>query len=407
MGKQRRKRGNYAERKNKDGSVSRFSIPTVKGKPKWVKIPNLPEYEGKRGARRHLEWCRKEYGHDWTTETFAQAATAHLEFIKGGTFGTYRVREQAIRIHLNPHFGRRRIAEIKRLDVQEFIRDKTATLSARYVRLNLVATLRAILQIYVADDRLPRNAASGSPAFSYPPEKKAPKKLDGTITTKLSSDGRTLIDGGRALTSEEVTLLLTHSSPQHWAILLTLVYTGMRLGEVLAMQWAYLTERKGGSGTYAVMYNLDKRGELAEVKTSSSRAEIALSSVVVEALREQKAKVAQAKLLAGKGWTDLDLVFPRMGNCQHWGNPQCPGNIRDGLGRAARRAGIGHVRPHDLRHTCASLLIAQDINIKQVSSHLRHSSVGITLDIYGHLYPADRNKVVEAMDRVLGVAENG
>ena len=371
-----------------------------------MKIPNLPEYEGKRGARRHLDWCREEYGGDWTTETFAQAAAAHLEFIKDGTYGTYRVREQAIRIHLNPHFGRRRIAEIKRLDVQEFIRDRTTTLSARYVRLNLVATLRAILQIYVADDRLPRNAASGSPAFQYPPAKKAPKKLDGTITTKVSADGRTLIDGGRALTSEEVTLLLTHSSAQHWALLLTLVYTGMRLGEVLAMQWRYLSERKGGGGTYAVEYNLDKRGELDEVKTRSSRAEIALSAVVVEALREQRAKVAQAKLLAGKDWTDLDLVFPRMGNCQHWGNPQCPNNTRKALGRAAHRAGIGHVRPHDLRHTCASLLIAQDINIKQVSSHLRHSSVGVTLDTYGHLYPADRDKVVDAMDRVLGVAEN-
>ena len=407
MGKQRRKRNNYAERKNKDGSVSRFSIPTIKGKPKWVKIPNLPEYEGKRGARRHLDWCREEYGGDWTTETFAQAAAAHLEFIKDGTFGTYRVREQAIRIHLNPHFGRKRIAEIKRLDVQEFIRDKTATLSARYVRLNLVATLRAILQIYVADDRLPRNAASGSPAFQYPPAKKAPKKLDGTITTKVSADGRTLIDGGRALTSEEVTLLLTHSSAQYWALLLTLVYTGMRLGEVLAMQWRYLSERKGGGGTYAVEYNLDKRGKLDAVKTTSSRAEIALSAVVIEALREQRAKVARAKLLAGNDWTDLDLVFPRMGNCQHWGNPQCPNNTRKALGRAAHRAGIGHVRPHDLRHTCASLLIAQDINIKQVSSHLRHSSVGVTLDTYGHLYPADRDKVVDAMDRVLGVAENG
>ena len=60
MGKQRRKKGTYAERKNKDGTVSRFSIPTISGKPKWVKIPNLAEYEGKRGARRLLEWCRKE-----------------------------------------------------------------------------------------------------------------------------------------------------------------------------------------------------------------------------------------------------------------------------------------------------------------------------------------------------------
>ena len=108
MGKQRRKRGNYAERKNKDGSISRFSIPTIKGKPKWVKIPNLPEYEGKRGARRHLEWCRDEYGGDWATETFAQSAAAHLRFIEGGTYGTYRVREQAIRLHLDPHFGRKR-----------------------------------------------------------------------------------------------------------------------------------------------------------------------------------------------------------------------------------------------------------------------------------------------------------
>ena len=50
MGKQRRKRGNYAERKNKDGSISRFSIPTIKGKPKWVKIPNVPHTEGRQGG---------------------------------------------------------------------------------------------------------------------------------------------------------------------------------------------------------------------------------------------------------------------------------------------------------------------------------------------------------------------
>ena len=101
MDKQRRKKGNYAERKNKDGTVSRFSIPTIRGKPKWVKIPNLTKYDGKRGARLHLEWCRKEYGGDWATETFAQSAAAHLEFIKDGKYGTYRIREQAIRLHLD------------------------------------------------------------------------------------------------------------------------------------------------------------------------------------------------------------------------------------------------------------------------------------------------------------------
>ena len=407
MGKQRRKKGNYAERKNKDGSVSRFSIPTINGKPKWVKIPNLAEYDGKRGARRHLEWCRDEYGGDWATETFAQSAAAHLRFIEGGTYGTYRVREQAIRLHLDPHFGRKRIAEIKRADVQDFIRIKTTTLSSGYVRLNLVATLRAILQPYVADDRLPRNAASGSPAFQFPPSSKAPKKLNGSITTKQSADGRTLVDGGRALTRDEVALLLTHSSPQHWTLFLTMVYTGMRLGEALAMQWKHFTEGDDGVGLYAVESNVDKRNQLSEVKTRSSRAEIALSAVVVQALSEQRAIVAAAKLRAGKDWTDHDLIFPRQGRCLHWGLPQSQGPPRKALGRAARRAGIGHIRPHDLRHTCASLLIAEGLNIKQVSSHLRHSSVGVTLDTYGHLYPGDRNEVAHAMDRVLGIAKNG
>ena len=407
MGKQRRKKGNYAERKNKNGTVSRFSIPTISGKPKWVKIPNLAEYEGKRGARRHLEWCRDEYGGDWATETFAQSAAAHLRFIESGTFGTYRVREQAIRLHLDPHFGRKRIAEIKRADVQDFIRIKTTTLSSGYVRLNLVATLRAILQPYVADDRLPRNAASGSPAFQFPPSSKAPKKLNGSITTKQSADGRTLVDGGRALTRDEVALLLTHSSPQHWTLFLTMVYTGMRLGEALAMQWRHFTEGDDGVGLYAVESNVDKRGQLSEVKTRSSRAEIALSSVVVQALSEQRAIVAAAKLRAGKDWIDHDLIFPRHGRCLHWGLPQSQGPPRKALGRASRRAGIGHIRPHDLRHTCASLLIAEGLNIKQVSSHLRHSSVGVTLDTYGHLYPGDRNEVAHAMDRVLGIAKNG
>ena len=407
MGKQRRKKGNYAERKNKDGSVSRYSIPTIRGKPKWVKIPNLAEYDGKRGARRHLEWCRDEYGGDWATETFAQSAAAHLRFIEGGTYGTYRVREQAIRLHLDPHFGRKRIAEIKRADVQDFIRIKTTTLSSGYVRLNLVATLRAILQPYVADDRLPRNAASGSPAFQFPPSSKAPKKLNGSITTKQSADGRTLVDGGRALTRDEVALLLTHSSPQHWTLFLTMVYTGMRLGEALAMQWCHFTEGDDGVGLYAVESNVDKRNQLSEVKTRSSRAEIALSAVVVQALSEQRAIGAAAKLRAGKDWTDHDLIFPRQGRCLHWGLPQSQGPPRKALGRAARRAGIGHIRPHDLRHTCASLLIAEGLNIKQVSSHLRHSSVGVTLDTYGHLYPGDRNEVAHAMDRVLGIAKNG
>ena len=110
----------------------------------------------------------------------------------------------------------------------------------------------------------------------------------------------------------------------------------------------------------------------------------------------------------GQGLARPRSHIPSHGQLQALGHAAIPSHCRQlSVSSRARRAGIGHVRPHDLRHTCASLLISQDVNIKQVSSHLRHSSVSITMDTYGHLYPADRSKIVDTMDRVLGVAANG
>ena len=167
--------------------------------------------------------------------------------------------------------------------------------------------------MYVADERLPRNVGSGSPAFSYPPLKISPKKLNGTITTKVSSNGRVLVDGGRALTSDEVTLLLTHSLPQHWATILTFIYTGMRIGEVLAMQWKYLTEGDDALGLYAVELNLDKQGNLDGVKTASSRAELALSSVVVKEQRSLSRNSSRAKIGTTSIWYSRAWATAKIG----------------------------------------------------------------------------------------------
>jgi integrase len=69
---------------------------------------------------------------------------------------------------------------------------------------------------------------------------------------------------------------------------------------------------------------------------------------------------------------------------------------------ALDRAGIPRsVRIHDLRHTCASLLIAQGAHPKAIQQHLGHSTISVTLDRYGHLFPDEQDRVADALDTVM------
>jgi integrase len=67
---------------------------------------------------------------------------------------------------------------------------------------------------------------------------------------------------------------------------------------------------------------------------------------------------------------------------------------------ALELAGIEHLRVQDLRHTCAPLLIATEANPKAVQAHLGHSSIQMTFDRYGHLFPSDQEALAARMDEV-------
>lgn len=106
---------------------------------------------------------------------------------------------------------------------------------------------------------------------------------------------------------------------------------------------------------------------------------------------------AKAQLRAAK-WTEMDLIFP---NAE--GVARCHSAVRKALATTLHLAGIDHFRVHDLRHTAASLLIAEKVDIKSVSGLLRHASVKITYDKYGHLYPEQEDRAVEALERAIAI----
>ena len=165
------------------------------------------------------------------------------------------------------------------------------------------------------------------------------------------------------------------------------------------MQWRYLDTQKK---IYNVERNLNLRGQLGTPKTASSRAQVTLSDHICRGLEQHRAEQS-AERLRTPTWINQDLIFPSSGPYSlHPGAPRTHGTFAQALTKAAIRAGIPRVTPHDLRHTCATLLIQKHrANIKEVSIHLRHANPAITQGIYGHLYPDDLAALGQAMDRLL------
>ena len=382
--RKRKARENYAERKNKDGSVSRFTIPTVNGKSVWRRIPDTPEYAGKRGARRYHDEVKAELLRDGSQETLDAVAAQWLKLRRGLKASTLTSYEVALRLHVLPRFGSCLVQDIKSKDIQQWVAEMVPErVSARYTQLVIVNVLRLVLEQAVMDETIQRNPARFRLQYPVDPNAQSSK--------------------AKALTVDEVRKLLQHTPTDYWTMFSVAIWTGLRIGELLAMQWKYLDL---DAATYRVERTLAQKQKLTTPKTKSSRNTIQLSSYVCKLLESHRAGQAALRLKV-EDWIDRDLIFPisKPVRTKAPGRPHSFTTVSGALARAAKRAGIGHVKPHDLRHTCASLLISQNVNIKQISRQMRHANTSITWDTYGHLYPEDQTTVAETMDKLFGVGK--
>jgi len=129
-------------------------------------------------------------------------------------------------------------------------------------------------------------------------------------------------------------------------------------------------------------------GELVPLKTKAARRNVDLSAKAAALIRRQ---------LFARTPNQLGLVFPSSG-----GRILNDDNFRHRIfAPAVRRSGLGPVRFHDLRHTYAALMVAAGAHPKYLQAQMGHSSIRVSLDLYGHLFPDANRSVLAELDRLV------
>jgi integrase len=173
---------------------------------------------------------------------------------------------------------------------------------------------------------------------------------------------------------------------------------GLRQGEALGLSWEDVDFEYRRLFVRHGLQRVDGELRLVEPKTRQSRRTVAMPTVVIDALLHHKAGQSQERLLAGTRWRETGLVFTST-----IGTPIEVGNLRRSFRRLLDKACLPRMRFHDLRHSCASLLLVQGVSARVVMETLGHANISITMDTYTHVMPELQRQAADAMDRLLSL----
>ncbi len=312
----------------------------------------------------------------WTVAEFAEHWLRHVVAprLRPATLSSYR---ETLRLHILPTLGRVRVHELRPAQVRKLLADKTAAgLSPRSVQI-IHGTLRTMLAEAVREELVVRNVAS---IVRPPPVAHVEVK---------------------PWSAEEASRFLAASSGHRLHALFAVgVALGLRRGELLALHWSDVDLDAGLIHVRRTVQRLPQIGLVhGPPKTSRSRRTVPLPASSGDVLRAHRARQAAERLAAGPAWVDSGLVFTSTA-----GTVIEPRNLSRLFDELTAQAGVRRIRFHDLRHTCASLLLAQEVPARVVMDVLGHSQIAITMNLYSHVMPTALREAADAIDRALGEA---
>ena len=181
-------------------------------------------------------------------------------------------------------------------------------------------------------------------------------------------------------------------------IYLTMLFTGMRRGEICGLTWDCVDLERGTILINKQLQNVQGQpGEYRLVSTKNNKGRtITAAASVVQLLRKHRTQQIQDRLIAGPLWEDNGFVF-----CNELGGHLSPNTIYHNYKRIVASIGLPDARLHDLRHSYAVAALRAGDDIKTVQGNLGHHAAAFTLDVYGHVTEEMKQASADRMEQYI------
>jgi integrase len=279
---------------------------------------------------------------------------------------TYERYEQQIRLYINPCLGGVKLTKLTPFHVEQLYASMERNGKSGIARQKVGKTLRQALRHAVNVGFIPSSPAEKVP---LPKGKKAEMRI---------------------YDADQVRRFLNAAkSDRLYAMYVVALDSGMRQGELFALQWSDIDFKSSSVSVQRSLENVGDQLSVKETKSAKGRRRIELSEFTIRTLQEHQKRMLAEGHISGPVFCDTQGGWLRRSNF-----------LRSSFKAIIERAKLPHIRFHDLRHTCASLLLLADVNVKVVSERLGHASIQLTLDTYSHVLPTMQRKAAEKMNAV-------
>jgi integrase len=289
---------------------------------------------------------------------------------------TFERHEQIVRAHLVTAFGRMKLKSLTPAHVRSLHREKLEDGLAPATVRKIHSTLHKALSQAVADGLISRNAA----------DVKAPRPAPDEMRPLSEAEARTFLDAAR------------EAEDRFEALYVLAITTGLRRGELLGLRWDDADLDRGTLRVGRALVREGGRYVLGETKTKRGRRRVNLTPRTVAALKAYRKGQLEQRVKVGSLYENHNVIFS-----SEKGTPLSPENlVNRSFKPLLKRAELPEIRFHDLRHTCATLLLGRGVHPKIVQELLGHATIAMTLDTYSHYLPPMGDQASGAMGDALG-----
>ena len=369
MGKRGNGEGGITRHKKSGLYMARYTLETPTGKKRKAVYGKTREeaHEKLVDALSNRNKGLVFEGDDQTLETYLAGWLRDIEStVKQRTLENYAY---FVNTHITPGLGKIKLKNLKPEKVGALIRDKRGSgLSSRTVQL-IHTVLGKALKDAVRDEILHRNVAA-----AVKPPKRTKKEM-------------------HPLSPEQARLFLdVAKEDRHHALYVVAVTAGLREGELLGLRWGDVDLDASKLAVKRQLTRTSDRLSFTAPKRGKTRL-VRLTGHAVAALKDHRKRQLEERLATGPFWRENDLVFSST-----IGTPVDVGNLTYRSFRPLlERAGLPRIRFHDLRHTCATILLGKGTHPKIVQEMLGHATITQTMDTYSHVLPDMQDGAVTAM----------